>query len=294
MKGHDRRALDILGTGHFGMLSGAERANTRQAALPCTVVIMPGAMDVDQLISSLDAQAARLNDARARIDREIAWYPYNILGNLVHVDAMLTGENRDLGRLAQDLPVADIGAADGDLAFVLEDIGGWEVDIVDTAATNMNGLQGARALRDHLGSRVQIYDVDLDRQFELPRDRYGLVFFLGILYHLQNPFYALRELASRSTHCLLSTKVARFAGPERTAIGDLPVAYLVAPRETNNDPTNYWILSPAGLERLVERAGWEILDQVNVGDTTDSDPSTPEHDERMFMLLRSAAPRGAA
>jgi tRNA (mo5U34)-methyltransferase len=244
-------------------------------------------MNMDLLIASLDEQAARLAAARSEIDGEIPWYPYNILGNLVHVDGMLSGENRDLGRLAQGLPVADIGAADGDLAFVLEDLAGWDVDIVDTAATNMNGLRGARALRDHLGSRVQVYDVDLDRQFELPRERYGLVFFLGILYHLQNPFYAMRELALRSSFCLLSTKIARFAGSERTPIADLPVGYLVAPRETNNDPTNYWILSPAGLERLVERAGWRILDRVNVGDTSQSDPSTPEHDERMFMLLES-------
>ncbi len=84
--------------------------------------------------------------------------------------------------------------------------------------------------------------------------------------------------------------MARFAGPERTPIADLPVGYLVAPHETNNDPTNYWILSPAGLERLVERAGWDILERLNVGDTADSDPSTPENDERMFMLLRSNSP----
>lgn len=249
--------------------------------------MMARAMNMDRLIDSLDTQASRLTTARSQIDAEIPWYPYNILGNLVHVDGMLSGENRDLERLAQGLPVADIGAADGDLAFVLEDVAGWDVDIVDTAATNMNGLQGARALRDHFGSRVQIYDIDLDRQFELPRERYGLVFLLGILYHLQNPYYAMRELASRASYCLLSTKVARFAGPERTPIADLPVGYLVAPRETNNDPTNYWILSPAGLERLVERAGWRILDRANVGNTSDSDPSTPEHDERMFLLLGS-------
>ncbi len=129
--------------------------------------------------------------------------------------------------------------------------------------------------------------MDLDRQFTLPRERYGLVFLLGILYHLQNPYYVLRELAARSSHCLLSTKVARFAGPSRTPIADLPVAYLVAPDETNNDPTNYWILSPVGLERLAQRAGWLILDRLNVGNTTDSDPATPENDERMFLLLRS-------
>lgn len=256
--------------------------------------MMPARMDMDRLIGSLDAQAARLADARAEIgEGDFPWYPYSILGNLAHVDKLLTGENRDLDRLAGNLPVADIGAADGDLAFVLEDLAGWEIDIVDTAATNMNGLRGARALRDHFGSRVQVHDVDLDRQFELPRERYGLVIFLGILYHLQNPYYALRELAARSTHCLLSTKVARFAGSGETSIAELPVAYLVAPRETNNDPTNYWILSPTGLERLVERAGWEILDRANVGATSDSDPSTPERDERMFLLLRSRGEQAA-
>jgi tRNA (mo5U34)-methyltransferase len=244
-------------------------------------------VEIDDLIGAVDTQKARLRAARARIGDGIPWYPYNILGNLYHIDEMLSVENRDLDRLAHNLPVADIGAADGDLAFALEDVAGWQVDIIDTAATNMNGLRGARALRDHLGSHVQIHDVDLDRQFALPRDRYGLVFLLGILYHLQNPFYTLQELASRSSYCLLSTRVARFAGPAKTPIADLPVAYLVAPDETNSDPTNYWILSPTGLERLVARTRWTILERANVGNTLASDPATPENDERMFLLLQS-------
>ena len=93
---------------------------------------------------------------------------------------------------------------------------------------------------------------------------------------------------------MLSTRVARFAGPARTPIGDLPVAYLVAPAETNNDPTNYWMFSPAGLERIVHRAGWSILESMSVGDVEASDPSSPEHDERAFMLLRSTAWRWRA
>jgi tRNA (mo5U34)-methyltransferase len=246
-------------------------------------------MYIDDLVRSLSTQVGRLQVARSQIGDGIPWYPYDILANVVHVNEMLSGENRDLEWLAQGMPVADIGAADGDLAFVLEDVAGWDVDIIDTAATNMNGLRGARALRDHLGSDVHIHDIDLDRQFDLPRERYGLVFLLGILYHLQNPYYVLKELAARSSYCLLSTKVARFAGRARTPIGDLPVSYLVAPQETNNDPTNYWILSPTGLERLVERTGWSILDRANVGNTIDSDPATPENDERMLMLLRSTA-----
>jgi tRNA (mo5U34)-methyltransferase len=244
-------------------------------------------MEIDQLTADIGGQVTRLSIAREEIGDGIGWYPYDILANLIHIDAMLSGDNRDLERLTRGLPVADIGAADGDLAFALEDLAGWQVDILDTPATNMNGLAGARALREYFGSQVEIYEVDLDAQFVLPRERYGLVFFLGILYHLQNPYYALRKLASHSSYCVLSTKVARFAGPARTLIAELPVGYLVAPDETNNDPTNYWILSPKGLERLVERAGWDILDRLNVGDTTASDPATPGHDERMFLLLES-------
>jgi tRNA (mo5U34)-methyltransferase len=251
------------------------------------IILIVRVVNVDQLTAHTEEQIERMRVARAAIDHDFPWYPYDILGNVAHLDAMLAGELRNLDAFAQGLPVADIGAADGDLAFALEDIGGWQVDIVDTAATNMNGLRGAQALRDHFHSSVQIYDIDLDRQFALPRARYGLVFLLGILYHLQNPYHMLRELESRASYCLLNTKVARFAGPTRTPIADLPVGYLVAPHETNNDPTNYWILSPTGLERLAQRTGWDVLARLNVGNTTASDPATPENDERMLMLLRS-------
>jgi hypothetical protein len=244
--------------------------------------------DIADLLSNRKLHRQRLSRARAEIGDGIPWYLYDILGNLNHVDALLTGENRDLGRFAAGLPVADIGGADGDLAFALEHQWGWQVDLIDTASANMNGLRGARALRDHLNSSVTIEDVDLDSQFRLPRERYGLVFLLGILYHLQNPYYALRALAAVADHCLLSTRVARVAGADRTPIATLPVAYLVNPDETNNDASNYWIFSGAGLDRIVARAGWTVLGRYDAGDTVASDPSSPDHDERTFMLLRSA------
>ena len=244
-------------------------------------------MDIGELGSQLNEHVERLRAAREEVGDHIAWYPYDILANVVHLDGLLQGEYRDLDRLAQGRPVADIGAADGDLAFTLEHAAGWEMDIVDNAPTNMNGLDGARALAKALDSRTQVHDVDLDRQFRLPREDYGLVLLLGTLYHLQNPYYTLRELAERADHCVLSTRVARFAGPADAPIGDLPVAYLVDPTETNNDPTNYWIFSSAGLERIVRRAGWEMLLRHNVGDTENSNPSAAERDEREFLLLRS-------
>lgn len=47
--------------------------------------------------------------------------------------------------------------------------------MINTAATNMNGLRGARALAEHLGSGVQIHDIHLDSQHRLPGERCGLV-----------------------------------------------------------------------------------------------------------------------
>ncbi len=244
------------------------------------------ASDLLTLLRRVDEHRRWLTKAREGIDG-IDWYLYDILGNLEHLYNLLDGLDQDLSEMSGGLPVADIGAADGDLAFVLEREWGWQMDIVDTAATNMNGLRGAHALRDRLGSHVQIEDIDLDSQFRLPRERYGLVFLLGILYHLQNPFHTLRELASRSEYCILSTRVARFAGPDHRPIADLPVAYLVGPYETNNDPTNYWMFSPAGLDQIANRAGWSVMAARSVGDTETSDPSSMEHDERRFLLLRS-------
>ena len=196
------------------------------------------ASSIDLLREALGAQVERLAGARRSIEG-VEFYPYDILANVVHLDSLLDGDQRDLDRLAGGMPVADIGAADGDLAFSLEAVLGWEMEIIDAAATNHNGLRGARELRDALGSSAAIHDVDLDRDFRLPRERYGLVVMLGILYHLQSPLAVMRALAKRSGHCLISTKVARYAGPERTAITDLPVAYLVGTTELNDNPTNY-------------------------------------------------------
>lgn len=265
--------------------------SARRGGGPAMVNHAAGTPDIGDLSKRYVAYRKWLAAGRSAIGDGIQWYPYDTLGNLGRLDSLLNDENRDLGSLAAGRPVADIGGADGDLAFVLERHCGWEVDLIDNAATNMNGLRGARALREQLSSQIGIYDVDLDSQFTLPRKRYGLVLLLGILYHLQNPFYALRELSGHADYCLLSTRVIRVAGAGRTPVEDIPVAYLVGPTETNNDASNYWMLSPAGLERLVARTHWSVVESATSGDVIASDPSSPDHDERMFMLLRSPEPK---
>lgn len=228
------------------------------------------------------------------------WYPYNSLSNFIHLDVLLTGERRALLSLIGDSPTLDIGCADGDTAFFLESLG-CAPHVIDYAPTNYNGMQGVRLLKSALHSSVEIHEVDLDAQFRLPQKDYGLVFFLGILYHLKNPYFALEALAKATRYCLISTRIARFntrnvkfdtrlsrlLPDRRMDFSRLPIAYLLDEAEANNDPTNFWIFSDAGLRRILKRTGWSICDYKTVGNTINSDPASAEGDERAFCLVKS-------
>lgn len=217
------------------------------------------------------------------------WYRYDSFPNLFYVQHLLKNSGCSLEELAGPAPVLDLGAADGALSFFFERLG-HRVHAVDCAGCNINRMEGIRTLARRLESQIEIHHLDLDARFELPT-HYGLAFFLGTLYHLKNPFYALEKISAHARFCFVSTRVARLApDPEtkdrQTPIGRLPVAYLVDPNECDGDATNYFIFSPAGLLRLVERAGWVVRAAANSGDPG-SDPVSQEHDERMFVLLES-------
>lgn len=228
-------------------------------------------------------QLRQLKDQHRQDD--FSWYGYDILGNAVHLDNLLTGANRDIFTQMGGEYIADVGAADGDLAFLLESAG-LRTDIIDYGPTNWNGLRAARHMKAILGSEAAIHEIDLDDYFEMPRPRYGLILMLGILYHLKNPFFVLERFARHSNYLMLSTRIARRA-MDKTPIREQPLAYLLAPDECNNDASNYWIFSEAGLKRILERSGWEILDYLSVGDQKSSNPADQDKDERAFIFARA-------
>ena len=218
------------------------------------------------------------------------WYPYRTLWNVALLERLSADAGLNLLQVCRGKygKVADIGAADGDLAFFLENQG-LSVDAIDNEATNFNRFQGVRILKDALNSAVTIRSLDLDSQFDLPSKKYDAIFLLGTLYHLKNPFFVLEKLAQMTRYCFASTRIAK-----QTTDGHLlspyPVAYLLGPRECNDDDTNYWIFTDEGLKRLIDRAGWSLLSQVNIGDTTNSTPADSDRDERTLVLLRRAEP----
>jgi len=243
--------------------------------------------DIAKLANAAEDFEVELAEVKKRAaPPDFPWYPYDSMGNFRVLDRLLLEPYRDLAELAHGHPILDVGCADGVTSFFLERAG-FEVDIIDYPPTNFNGMRGLHVLKGALRSNVGIHATNLDAQFTLPRAQYGLVFFLGLLYHLKNPFYALETLARHTRFCFLSTRVAKFAPDKKHVLDGLPVAYLVAPDETNNDPTNFWIFSMAGLERLFFRTGWQLRSYVAIGNTKDSDPASQKGDERAFCLLES-------
>jgi SAM-dependent methyltransferase len=240
-------------------------------------------------IASLVVEARRFEERVRAVKRGLGdtgfeWYPYETLSSPAHLEKLLSGPNRGLftgrGR------VLDLGAQDGEFAFFLESLG-YQVDAADHPAYNHNGMRGVHALKAALGSAIEIHEIDVDRPFTLPHDSYDLVILLGVLYHLRNPFYVLEELARHTTHCLLSTRVAR-RYPDGTAMpSEIALAYLLAENELNQDDSNYFIFNAAGLRVMLDRAHWDVLDSVSLGDTSLSDPVRLDRDERTFCLLRS-------
>jgi hypothetical protein len=225
----------------------------------------------------------RLDSAKIRLTRrEFDWYSYDSLANALHVQRLLDEARLSLSDVIGRTPTADIGCADGDFAFLLESLG-FSVHAIDYPPSNHNGMQGVAALKQALGSAVEIHPIDIDGRFVLPADRYGAAFLMGVLYHLKNPFYALEALSKQVDYCFLSTRVAAVLPGLNLPVRDCPVAYLLDENELNADDSNFWILSEAGLRRLLHRTKWEVRAWFTAAGTTGADIT----DCRAFSLARS-------
>ena len=215
--------------------------------------------------------------------QDFEWYRYESLTNWVHLEKLLTGENREL---PEGKPILDIGCADGDMAFFLESVG-YEVTAIDYAVTNHNHMAGVHKLKEALGSQVEILSMDVDTQFQLPAKDYGLALILGAIYHLKNPLYLLETTSKHARRTVLSTRIARRFPGLNEDLRNVSGAYLLGSRELNQDNSNYWIFTEAGFRQMLARTNWDVLDLKTFGDTQSSDPIHADRDERVFCYAQS-------
>jgi len=216
---------------------------------------------------------------------QLTWYPYDSMASIDHITPFLREHFAEFERAFRAGPVIDFGCGDGDIPLFFASLG-CKVAAADNPPNNHNWMAGLRALRDRMNLPVEIHELDADTATQIPGGPFGLVFSLGVLYHLKNPYLALETLANHSRYCVLSTRIADVT-KSGLPIKDEPLAYLLDHRETNNDPTNQWIFSPTGLERIIKRSGWRIIDQLTRGCTHDSNPIDLDKDARKFLFMRS-------
>lgn len=216
----------------------------------------------------------------------IDWYPYDSFASVTQIRRLLDSRQHPVLESALSKGVLDVGCGDGQMSFLFESLG-CRVTAIDNPVTNHSGMRGVGALKKQLQSSIEIREIDVDSQFDIPPGAYGLSLMLGTLYHLKNPFHALEVLSRASQYCILSTRIARKLPGGAPLPAGMPLSYLLDAYELNDDESNYWIFSEDGLQRLLRRSSWEICAYFTVGDTRHSDPVSLAHDERAFCLLRS-------
>jgi 2-polyprenyl-3-methyl-5-hydroxy-6-metoxy-1,4-benzoquinol methylase len=238
-----------------------------------------------ELVRLAEAFRATLAAARKQCGRDIEWYQNDTLANALAVERLVGSEPQALLDLAGGKPVLDIGCADGELAFFMESLG-CRAQAIDNPVTNFNNMLGVRALREQLGSKVEIHSIDIDSQFILPEGEYGFVLMLGLLYHLKNPFYVMEKLSKQSSYCLISTAITEYVPGLYENVAGASLGFLAGVYDVNRDSTNYWFFSDAGFRRLLERANWEIAGYYLVTDEGKSAPGSIGG-QRAFCLARS-------
>jgi tRNA (mo5U34)-methyltransferase len=93
--------------------------------------------------------------------------------------------------------------------------------------------------------------------------QFDVVLFLGVLYHLQNPYAALERVASVCRRRLIVETVVDMVGVRRPAVAFYPAG------ELNGDPTNWWAPNEPAMHGMLRAVGFTRVETVT------SVPSAP-------------------
>jgi tRNA (mo5U34)-methyltransferase len=140
------------------------------------------------------------------------------------------------------LSVLDIGTANGAMAFIAERRGARRtvaIDIVDAATFGFN------ATAELLGSDVEYLTGSVYELESVLGERFDLVFFFGVLYHLRHPLLALDQVrAVTGGQLYLETAVVDH---EPDVAAEAPLARFYRGAELGDDGSNWFAPSVACL-----------------------------------------------
>jgi tRNA (mo5U34)-methyltransferase len=220
---------------------------------------------------------------QAEVDRVVFWWHSVDVGHGVVTPGHKTPEiladewaALALGDLT-GRSVLDIGAWDGGFSFLCEDAGAarvvalddvvWGIELAgmdgpdyvrpanpavpsDPALPGRVGFETAHRLR---GSRVEPIVGSFANDDLTGLGQFDVVLFLGVLYHLENPFAALRkvfDLVAPGGSCVIETQAILAQEPDRLLWEFYPGT------ELGGDPSNWWSPTPPALLGACAAAGF--------------------------------------
>jgi tRNA (mo5U34)-methyltransferase len=155
--------------------------------------------------------------------------------------------------------VLDIGAWDGFFSFEAERRGAARVLATDNFCWSGPGWgtrDGFDLIHRITDSKVESLDVDV---MALDPDKIGqfdVVLFLGVLYHVKDPYSCLEHAARMcSDHLIIETVTA-------LPLETLPAMRLYKPGELGDDPTNFWAPNIPALKVMLENFGYSRVEAV--------------------------------
>ena len=194
---------------------------------------------------------------------EIRWYQTIDLGNGV----ITKGEDNTPVRLKRialperldGLTVLDVGAWDGFFSFECERRGASRVlatDYFSWTGLSWGSKQGFEFARKVLGSHVEDRTIDVPDINRETVGQFDVVLFLGVLYHLKEPFAALERMASVTKKTLIVETVVDLLNIGTPAMAFYPSS------ELNADPTNWWAPNLECLTGMLRACGFRDIQCV--------------------------------
>jgi tRNA (mo5U34)-methyltransferase len=179
--------------------------------------------------------------------------------------------------------VLDVGCNAGFYALEMKARGAARVLGVDE---DEGYLAQARFAAEVRGMQIEFRKLSVYEVGSL-RERFDLVIFMGVLYHLRHPLLALDLLAEHCVRDLFLFQSMLRGSPEKSPLSEdypfeetalfeaasFPKLHFVE-HSYAHDPTNWWIPNKACVEAMLRSSGFTIL-------------SNPE--EEVYLCRRSAA-----